>query len=189
VVPFRKAADGEEFRLHSNGEQWLVAWHPPHPVPDGQPHGANAFCVTSDGNVVLISSDGERWGWPGGRPKSGEDWEQTLRREMLEEACVRVVQARLIGFARSRCLDGPEQGLVLVRSIWRAEVNLLPWDPKFEVPLRRVVPAAKLRDHWWIENDLLLLYNRAVHEAGLATVATSPQSTIRKSPGADWQGR
>jgi len=25
--------------------------------------------------MVLISPDGERWGWPGGRPEPGESWE------------------------------------------------------------------------------------------------------------------
>jgi ADP-ribose pyrophosphatase YjhB (NUDIX family) len=56
--------------------------------------------------VVLISPDGRRWGWPGGRPEAGEDWLQTLRRELLEEACAEVEQARLLGFTRSACLAG-----------------------------------------------------------------------------------
>ena len=84
----------------------------------------------ADGEVVLISPDGQRWGWPGGRPEPGESWEQTLRREILEEACATVTCARLLGFVRGRCVSGREQGLVLVRSIWRAEVRLLPsWGP------------------------------------------------------------
>ena len=78
----------------------------------GQPHGANAFCVTADGEVVLISSDGQRWGWPGGRPEPGESWEQTLRREIMEEACATVTRARLLGFVRGRCVSGREQGPV-----------------------------------------------------------------------------
>ncbi len=98
-------------------------------APPGQPHGANAFCLTSDGDVVLISPDGERWGWPGGRPEPGESWEQTLRREISEEACATVTGARLLGFVRSRCTSGREEGLVLVRSIWLAEVTVLPWQP------------------------------------------------------------
>ena len=109
-------------------------------APPGQPHGANAFCVTADGEVVLISSDGDRWGWPGGRPEPGESWQQTLEREILEEACARVTGARLLGFVRGRCADGREKGLVLVRSIWRAEVTLRPWLPEHEIPFRRTVP-------------------------------------------------
>jgi hypothetical protein len=63
---------------------------------------------------------------------------------MLEEACASVTGARLLGFVRSRCLSGREQGLVLVRSIWRAQVRLLAWQPEPEVPFRRVVPARDL---------------------------------------------
>jgi NAD(P)-dependent dehydrogenase (short-subunit alcohol dehydrogenase family) len=70
--------------------------------------------------------DGERWGWPGSRPEDDESWEQTLRREVLEEACAAVVGARLLGFCRSARLTGPEQCLVLARSIWLAEIELMP---------------------------------------------------------------
>ena len=74
-----------------------MAWHPPGAVPAGQPHGANAFCVTVRGNVVLVSTDGSRWGWPGGRPERGESWEDTLRRELNEEACATVTRAGYSG--------------------------------------------------------------------------------------------
>ena len=82
------ARDGEEFAVRSNGGDWLIAWLSPITVPAGRAHGANGFCVTADGGVVLISRDGERWGWPGGRPEGDESWEQTLRREILEEAAL-----------------------------------------------------------------------------------------------------
>jgi ADP-ribose pyrophosphatase YjhB (NUDIX family) len=80
-------------------------------------------------------------GFPAGRPEEGESWEETLRREMLEEACAIVGRARLLGFSRGACVAGPEEGLVLVRSMWRAEVQLEPWEPRFEIPHRRVVTA------------------------------------------------
>src|SRR6266496_1762773 len=119
-----------------------MAWHPPVDAPPGQPHGANAFCVTHDGEVVLVSTDGSRWEWPGGRPERGESWEDTLRREILEEACATITGARLLGFVRARCLSGRENGLVLVRSIWRAEVRLLPLaaSTRDRVPARGASP-------------------------------------------------
>src|SRR6266478_3590662 len=95
------ASDGEEFPVRSNEGDWLIAWHAPHAVPVGKAHGANGFCTTADNGVVLISNDGQRWGWPGGRPEGDESWEQTLRREMLEEACAVVDDARLLGFCRA----------------------------------------------------------------------------------------
>jgi hypothetical protein len=65
MLDYAVARDGEEFAVHSNWGDWLIAWLPPTATPDGIAHGANAFCVTADCRFVLISGDGERWGWPG----------------------------------------------------------------------------------------------------------------------------
>jgi len=167
MLQSRVARDGEDFPIRSNGGDWLIAWYSPIAVPVGKVHGANAFCVTNDNGVVLISRDGERWGWPGGRPEGNESWEQTLRREILEEICSIVGDARLLGFCRGVCLTGPEEGLVLVRSIWRAEVELMSWEPRFEIAHRRVVPAAELRSHLSIEEGFEPIYHRALTEARL----------------------
>ena len=145
----------------------MIAWCSPTAVLEGIAHGANAFCVTADDRVVLISDDGERWGWPGGRPEDDESWEQTLRREVLEETCAIVGDARLLGFCCAVCFTGMEEGLVLVRSVWRAEVELMPWEPYFEIAHRRVIPAAELLSHLWMEEGFEPIYHRALAEAGL----------------------
>lgn len=163
----RVASDGEEFPVRSSGGSWLISWYSPAVVPVGKAHGANALCVTAEGGVVLISNDGERWGWPGGRPDGDESWEQTFRREILEETCAVVGDARLLGFCRAVCLTGPEQGLVLVRSVWRAEVELMPWEPRFEIAHRLVVRATELLAHLWIEEGFEPMYHRALAEAEL----------------------
>jgi ADP-ribose pyrophosphatase YjhB (NUDIX family) len=167
ILDRRVACDREEFAVRSNGGDWLTAWHPAAEVPMGTPHGANGLCVTGDGRVVLISNDAERWGWPGGRPEPDESWEQTLRREILEEACCIARGARLLGFCRSECLSGPEKGLVLVRSVWRVEVDLMPWEPRFEVAHRRVVSADELLANLWMEHGFEPIYHRALREASL----------------------
>ena len=140
------AANGVQFPVRSGGQQWLVSWHPPPVPPDGTPHGAEGVCVTADGDVVVISPDGTIWDLPAGRPEPGESWEQTLRREMDEEACATVTGVRLLGFTRGHCLTGPERGTVLVRSVWRAEVELRPWEARFEIADRRVVAPAAVEE-------------------------------------------
>jgi ADP-ribose pyrophosphatase YjhB (NUDIX family) len=163
------AADGQQLRIHSMGQDWLVSWHPAPDAPPGLAHGAEGVCVTADGAVVLISTDGKLWDMPAGRPEPGETWEDTLRREMLEEACATVVGARLLGFTRGECVEGHEQGRVLVRSMWRADVELGPWDPRFEIPYRRVVPAADVARELAVDdNPFAAFLRRELHEAGIS---------------------
>lgn len=97
-----------------------------------------------------------------------ESWEQTLYREMLEEACATVVEARLLGFTQGRCVSGPEEGLVRVRSMWRAKVNLANWKPQFEIAYRCIAPAEAWSGHLWIEDGFARNLCRAFTEAGLA---------------------
>jgi 8-oxo-dGTP pyrophosphatase MutT (NUDIX family) len=163
------ARDGEEILIRIDGQDWLSSWHPAEPAPLGQSHGAAGICVTEDGEIVLVSHDGSRWDIPAGRPEGDETWEQTLRREVLEEACATVREARLLGFYRSACVAGRQAGLVLVRSFWRAEVLVEPWVPRFEIAARRLVSAAELLSH--LPPPYLPLLRRALVEAAVLSPA------------------
>jgi ADP-ribose pyrophosphatase YjhB (NUDIX family) len=166
------ASDSDDLVVSSNGGDWRVGWYPPPDPPPGTPHGAAAVCVNDD-QVVLISTDGQRWGLPGGRPEPHERWIDTLRREVAEEACAVVERARLLGFTRGICIRGPEEGLVLVRSMWRAEVRLERWAPRFEISYRRLLPANEaLQSVTIAEPSVGPIYRRMFAEAALAS-ATS----------------
>ena len=65
---------------------------------------------------------------------------------MLEEACAQVLDARLLGFAR---------------------VEVLPWEPQFEIPLRRLVPTGELRMRLWTEPGYERFYQRVLLEGAL----------------------
>jgi 8-oxo-dGTP pyrophosphatase MutT (NUDIX family) len=158
-------ADGEELPLEVAGGQWRATWHPPTVAPAGQRHGACGICVAEGGQVVLISADGVSWDQPAGRTEGAETWGETLRREVREEACATVVQARLLGFAQSRCLSGPQAGLVLMRSFWRAEVTLDPWQPQFEIAHRRLVEAGQVAP--LLPPRYARILTRALVEAGI----------------------
>jgi ADP-ribose pyrophosphatase YjhB (NUDIX family) len=167
-MPVRAASDGEEVPLHAGGQDWLLTWHGHDSVPEGKRHGAAAVCVPDKAQAILISSDGLRWDLPAGRPEGAETWEETLRREVREEACATVEASRLLGFIRGRCTRGPEEGLVLVRSLWLAHVALHPWHPLHEILHRRLVPARQIIEHLTIEAGYLPLYRRALEEAGIS---------------------
>ena len=99
------AADRQECEVHAGGQDLLVSWHPPDAAPAGTRHGAEGVCV-SGGEVVLVSPDGRGWSFPAGRPEAEESWEEPLLREVREEACATVIQARLLGFSRGVCVVG-----------------------------------------------------------------------------------
>ncbi len=157
--------DDEELHITTAGQDWIVTWHAPTNPPSGTPHGAAGLCITSDGGIVLISADGTNWDFPAGRPEDGETWEDTLRREMREEACAEIVEARLLGFARSQCMAGHEKGKILVRSFWRAEVTLSEWKPEWEITHRHVVPVRAVL--LYVPPVYLPVSRRALREAGL----------------------
>ena len=162
----RPAREYEAFQVETGGQDVLVTWFPPHDVPEGQRHGSGGICLTDNGEVVLATHDGETWGFPAGRPEGSESWEETLRREMREEACVEVREAKLLGFSRGECIRGHEKGLVLVRSIWLAKVELNEWAPEHETLARKLVQPEGLLEELALD-VFLPLHHRALITAGL----------------------
>ncbi|MDA0745552.1 MAG: NUDIX domain-containing protein [bacterium] len=162
----RAVREYEEFQVKTGGQDVLVTWFPPHDVPEGKRHGSGGICVTDNGEVVLATQDGKVWGFPAGRPEGNESWEETMRREVREEACVEVIDAKLLGFSRGECINGHEKGLVLVRSIWFANVQLLKWAAEHETVARKLVLPDQVLSI--LASDVFLpLYYRALIVADL----------------------
>ena len=158
-----------EYPFRSNAQDWMVSWHTPGRAPEGTAHGSAGICLAPGEEVVMVSSDGLHWDFPAGRTEGVESWEETLRREVREEACARLLEARLLGFSRGRCVRGKQVGEVLVRAFWRAEVVLEPWEPRFEIRQRRRVPRRELVAALEAEGERLPMpiYRQALEVAGL----------------------
>jgi hypothetical protein len=43
----------------------------------------------------------------------------------------------------------------------------MPWESRFEIALRRMVPAAEFVAHHWMEQSFDPIYHRALVEGGL----------------------
>lgn len=124
---------------------WKVSLHPPDERPDGAPHGSEAICMIDDVQTVLVKDTSGRLNTPGGHPEADESSEATMIREVREEACAEVTSWQLIAYARSECLEGDRQGHVMVRDMYIARVNILPWQqPEHEIVERRIVPLNEL---------------------------------------------
>lgn len=124
---------------------WKVSLHAPGDRPEGAPHGSEAICMVDDAQTVIVKNTSGRLNTPGGHPEPGESSEQTMIREVGEEAVANVTVWQLIAYARSECLAGERVGHVMVRDMYIARVELLPWvQPNFEIVERLVVPLADL---------------------------------------------
>ncbi|MEF2279109.1 NUDIX domain-containing protein [Deinococcus sp. YIM 134068] len=95
----------------------------------------SGVCLTGEGLIVLVSGDGHDWSLPGGKPEDGEMWEETLRREVAEEACADVLNCELMGAQKVEGLT-PQPYFQL--RFW-VRVRLNSFSPLFEKRHRRAV--------------------------------------------------
>ncbi|WP_102128055.1 NUDIX hydrolase [Deinococcus planocerae] len=111
---------------------WLPGYRPRSHETVTQVSG---LCFTAGGQIVLVSRDGRAWSLPGGKPEDGEPWEETLRREVAEEACAEVLDCRFLGAQRVEGLT--PQPYSQLR--FRARVGLHPFTPTMETQHRTMV--------------------------------------------------
>lgn len=128
--------------------------------------------MTADGDIVVISPDAAFWDLPAGRPEPGESWEEPCAGRWTRKPAATVTGARLLGFTRGQCVTGPERGRVLVRSVWRADVELRPWEARFEIADRRVVAPISVEDMLSLgSHPFAAIIRRELAEAALTTQA------------------
>jgi 8-oxo-dGTP pyrophosphatase MutT (NUDIX family) len=78
--------------------QWYRAkdWHGLAPIV--QVHGV---CFDALGSIMIIREPGKEWHLVGGKPESGETFEETLRREVNEETHVTLKSCGMIGYQKA----------------------------------------------------------------------------------------
>jgi 8-oxo-dGTP pyrophosphatase MutT (NUDIX family) len=133
-----------------SGTRALVSWLDPAYGPrDDLIQRAEAAAFTEDSRLVAVAEGDDRftwWSFPGGRREPGESLEDTLRRELLEEACAQVKLSECVGFQRFTHLNGERAGGVTTDAMFWARVEARPFEPQFETRARRELSLGAARD-------------------------------------------
>jgi ADP-ribose pyrophosphatase YjhB (NUDIX family) len=100
---------------------------------------ALGLCFTAGFQLVMVTWDGRQWTFPGGTVENGETVEQTLIREVAEEACARVVACHYLAAQHVADPLNPNGGSSYYQTRWWARVYLDPWQPRHEMTARQLV--------------------------------------------------
>lgn len=103
------------------------------------------FCVNKAKETLIIKNK-RGWGFPGGHPESGETPEETLMREIFEEAAVTIKNPRLIGYME---VTDPQncsiEGTRYLQLRYLAEIEeVRDFRREFETSDRAFVPVTEL---------------------------------------------
>jgi len=133
-----------------SGTRALISWvDPRHGPRDELIQRSEAAAFNEDGKIVVVAEGDDQFSWwslPGGRREPAETIEDTLRREVHEEACAEVIASELVGFQRFRHLDGERAGRVTTDAMFCVRVEALRFEPRFETRARRLMSLAVARD-------------------------------------------
>jgi 8-oxo-dGTP pyrophosphatase MutT (NUDIX family) len=107
--------DGREVTL-----EWIESGSIPNGIAISQVTG---YCVDDVGRILIVKNK-RGWGFPGGHPEPGESPEDTLRREVIEEANVSLKKPEIIGYMEVRDpQNGSVEGTHYVQLKYLAEIE------------------------------------------------------------------
>ncbi len=145
----------------ADGARYRVSWFdPPFRPPLAETTQALGICFTPETQIVLVTWNDTDWTLPGGTIEPGETLEETLTREVWEEACARVRACAYIGCQRVEHLDEDRPAYYQTR-FW-ASVELEPFEPAYEMTARKLVSPGEFPDtlFWGRETTATLILER-----------------------------
>lgn len=107
--------------------------------------------VINNKNEILIcrGSDSHGWTIPGGTPEVGESYFETLKRELIEEVDLEVLESKVLGVQKAFEVGREDEAVCQARFLV-TKFNLLPQTPDpdgGDVWERKFVPAEEITDY------------------------------------------
>lgn len=135
--------------LTFDGRDIKLEWNDSETFPEGvQVSQVTGYCVNEDGHLLLVKNK-HGWGFPGGHPEREETVQETLHRELKEEANAEIEPLALIGYME---VDDPQnedaEGKHYLQLRYLAKVtSLADWSGEFETDDRMFSPLADIPKH------------------------------------------
>lgn len=130
---------------------WIASETYPQDIPISQVSG---FCTDDAGRVLLVKNK-RGWAFPGGHPEAGESPEETLVREVKEEANVSLDSHRLIGYMDVSDPDNESiEGKHYIQLRYLARIGAMnDFEKEFETTERKMATLDELpNDISWISS-------------------------------------
>lgn len=130
----------EEYEILSKNCKML--WHEGFEVTTERNTQVSGY-IFNDKNHLLIVKNGDTWTVPGGHPEEGETKLETLEREIMEEACVKLKDIQYLGG-----VEIVENGETYYQLRYTAKVKeILPFKEEWETSERIFVDLADLTNY------------------------------------------
>lgn len=142
--------------INYNNRKILVKWVATNSLPKGKISQVSGYCFYK--NKLLIVKKDDNWSFPGGHPLKNEGPQDTLFREVMEEAAVKIEKPRLIGYLEVNDPEnkGPE-GKHYFQLRYKAVVKkIYPFSGKYETNERKFVGIKELKKFIpWVESKVV----------------------------------